>query len=196
MKIKTFKKKYLILVTGKTEVWYLQKLKEEENLGKIDIQPQLPKKTKFDDIYQMAMEEKDVYDKIIIILDFDTFLKEAKERQASDSSFQRNISKINKLKKNGILVLINNPCLEVWFLSHFKLCSKFYNDCSDVIKELKNNLKGYEKSEKVFIKNNIYRKLEDKLNTAIQNAKALGDFNNNDKTVAEIYKLFEILGIH
>jgi len=60
-------------------------------------------------------------------------------------------------------------------------------------------LKDYEKSEKYFKKrdNDIYQKLKENQITAKENAALLGefDFNNHNKALSEIYKLFEFLEI-
>ncbi|MEM6724171.1 MAG: hypothetical protein AAF598_09040 [Bacteroidota bacterium] len=64
---------------------------------------------------------------------------------------------------------------------------------------MKNYLPNYDKSKKHFnhTSPNLYEKLKPNLKQAIQNAKALGTFNpeNPASAKAEMYQLFEILGI-
>ena len=56
-------------------------------------------------------------------------------------------------------------------------------------------MKDYEKSEKCFIRksNDIYTVLHPKLEVAVNNANALGEFENSNVSGAltEMYKLFE-----
>ncbi len=95
------------------------------------------------------------------------------------------------------MVLINNPCLEIWFLLHFKFTSKPFKDCSETENMLKRYLSDYEKSQKYY-KNrrlDIYKRLRIYLQKAIKNGKKLGtfDFKNMESPKAEIYKIFGLL---
>ena len=91
-------------------------------------------------------------------------------------------------------VIVNNPCLEFWFLLHFIQTSKYYRRCSDVTRVLKKYLNGYEKTEKFFKKrdNDIYLRLKPYLQKAIQNAAAIDVFDseNPEKAICEMYELF------
>ncbi len=90
-------------------------------------------------------------------------------------------NQIQKLKKylktlerkyENVIIILNNPCLEFWFILHFKQTTKYFSKCSDAEKQLKKQLKDYEKTQKYFTKHNddIYLKLKSKLKTAITNA--------------------------
>lgn len=198
------KKFYLILVEGKTELWYLSRLKFHERSSlsniQINIKPELPETRKFDSLLKYAKQNSTIYDKVYLILDFDVILNE--HRLALD----KNKSKLNNLlsfyqnaKNKNIIILINNPFLEIWFLLHFENTSRFFNDCDDAIDDLERYLNDYEKSENYFVRNhpNIYQRLRNDLSTAISNAMSLGGFDDQDyeKTLAKMYVLFEDLGI-
>jgi len=45
------KPKYVVIVDGETEFWYMQMLKRNEKLIKVDIKPEIPQKKKLADLY-------------------------------------------------------------------------------------------------------------------------------------------------
>jgi len=96
--------------------------------------------------------------------------------------------------------LVNSPCLELWLLLHFESTGKPFSDCSSAEKQLiQKHIKDYEKSERFYKKrkNDIYKTLLDKRDTAIENAKKLGsfDFNNPNKSISEMFRIFEKFGL-
>lgn len=197
------KKIYSIIVDGKTEKWYLQLMKEHENLKNIDIKPDLPKKKKLSELEELITENAKHYDRVIWIVDFDTIIKEEKEikkgRKSKIQEFKEILHKLKKIK--NVKILINTPCLEYWYLLHFKDTSKYYSKCESVSKEFKGTiLEDYKKTEKYYKKtnNNIYQKLYPLKNPAILRAKKLGNFNLSkyESAKAEIYKVFNILELN
>ncbi len=162
------KKSYSIIVDGQTEVWYLQLMKRYEKLPRIDIKPELPKKKKLSELFELVKNNTQIYDKVICLLDFDVIL-----RYNQVEEFKKYVK---QLKGNSrAIILINNPCLEFWFLLHFKRIGKSFSKCEDIINKLKRNkeLKYYEKTEKYykFAKYDIYKKLKPLQKSAIENAK-------------------------
>lgn len=196
------KKTFSIIVDGQTEVWYLQMLKKNETLGRIDIKPELPKKKKLSEQFTNVIDSSKDYDKVIWIVDFDTILKETKETKRGDKSpleyFKEYFKHIESF--DNIEVLVNTPCLEFWLLLHFENNGKFFDKCIDTEKLLKKSyIKNYEKSERFYKKRegDIYQILKEHQKTAKKNAKKLGHFDSNNpfKAVSGIYRLFEILGL-
>lgn len=198
----TGKKAISIVVDGKTEIWYLQMMKEHESLRSISIKPELPKKKKLAELFEYVIENSKDYSQVIWVIDFDTILKEERERKVGSKS------KINELKEylstiepiENISVLVNTPCLEYWHLQHIKESGKYYENCDKVCNEFKNTiLKDYEKTERYYKRKNsdIYQKLKPYKNLAIQNSKKLGDFNIDipKQGKAELYKIFDLLNI-
>jgi hypothetical protein len=108
---------------------------------------------------------------------------------------KRNEKLINVDLKPEIPIIINNPCLEFWFLLHFESTSKFFNNCEEANKQLKKYLPDYKKSSKYFTKqdNDIYIKLKPKLKNAISNANRLKDFDldNPYSAITQMQLLFE-----
>ncbi|MBP9134766.1 MAG: RloB domain-containing protein [Saprospiraceae bacterium] len=47
----------------------------------------------------------------------------------------------------NVVVIVNNPCLEFWFLLHFEKTSKYFNTCSSAETQLKKYLPNYEKTQ-------------------------------------------------
>ncbi len=190
-----------IIVDGETEKWYLQMLRKNEDLKKLRIEPELPKRKKLKDLFYMVTENRKDYDLVIWIVDFDTIIKEEREKkkvgQSPLNEFRKILDKLQTFE--NVKVLVNNPCLEYWYLQHMKETSRYYNQCGQITKEFSGVLSDYEKSEKYYKKesNDIYKKLMPYKNSAIKNSTKLGLFDINDykKGKAEMYKIFELLEI-
>lgn len=197
------KKTYSIIVDGKTEVWYLQMLKKNEDLPRIDVKPELPKKKKLSEQFESVIENSKIYDEVVWLIDFDTILKETREAKPGSKTALQELGEYkNQIDKNitNVELFVNTPCLELWILLHFETIGKFYPNCIDAEKILKkSHVKDYEKSEKFYKKrsNDIYKLLSDKKEFAIENAKKLGEFDikNPNKSISEMYKIFEKFGI-
>jgi len=87
------------------------------------------------------------------------------------------MTKYNEIKtrlcdKSEKLTFIESmPCLEFWFLLHFTYMNRYMANCKDAIAELDkaDRLAGYTKNKKYQAQ--LYPKLRDKTDTAINNAK-------------------------
>lgn len=195
------KKSFYILIDGETEQWYLQQLKQKENLRSITIKPDLLKKKAQVDQYEAVMEASRHYDQSIWIVDFDTILKEEREFGGSGKSplvlfneYYRELTAIENVE-----VLVNTPCLEYWYLLHIQNTGRFYQSYNDLEGYLNAvPIQGYRKTRRYYTSGiGIYAKLKPSLNEAYQRAKALGKYDpENPRTAkAEIYRLFEIIEI-
>ena len=190
---------FSFVVEGETEIWYLQMLKRNEQKLRINIEPKLPQRKSIEEQYHLVTSlAKREYSKIFWIIDLDVIIKESRVNQKDNlTPLQRLIKCKEELKKNykNVTVIINNPCLEFWFLLHYKETSKLFNTCNEAAKELKKYLQDYEKTQKYYTKqdNDIYLKLKSHLKNAISNSSKLGEFdlNNQSKTICEMYLLFE-----
>ena len=197
-KIQT-KQSFAVVVDGETEYWYLQMLKRNEPNIPFNIKPQILQKKNIKQQYELvtALSEEE-YDKVFWIVDLDVLLKEEREKNNSTSSLQQFLSYWRKLSnQNKVVVIVNNPCLEYWFLLHYKNTSKVFTACADAEKQVSQHLKGYEKTKKFFTKSNndIYKQLKPYLQTAVSNATALGTFDAKDysKAKCEMPLLFNTL---
>lgn len=127
----------------------------------------------------------------------DAIIKESREsskgKRTQLKSFIEFRKKLEKKHKN-VIVIVNNPCLEIWFLLHLEKIFKSVT-CTKVETELKKHIKDYEKSQKYFTKqdNDIYLKLRPFLTTAITHSENLGRFDENEptKVVCEMCLLFQ-----
>ena len=197
-KIQT-KQSFAVVVDGETEYWYLQMLKRNEPNILFSITPKIIQEKNIDQQYDLvtALSEEE-YDKVFWIVDLDVLLKEEREKNNSTSSLQQFLSYWRKLSnQNKVVVIVNNPCLEYWFLLHYKNTSKVFTACADAEKQVSQHLKGYEKTKKFFTKSNndIYKQLKPYLQTAVSNATALGTFDAKDysKAKCEMPLLFNTL---
>ena len=80
-----------------------------------------------------------------------------------DDSKGRLIEKLDQGSKIAQFV-ISNPCFEVWFLLHYRYTTHAYRDSSEVIKDLRNYIASYEKTQ------DVSGVLSDKTEIAYQNA--------------------------
>ncbi|SFC31051.1 RloB-like protein [Flexibacter flexilis DSM 6793] len=176
---------FAVVVDGDTEVWYLNMLKRNERNIRVSIKPEIPNgksiRQQYDLVRELSGKE---FTKVFWIVDLDTIIKEENEAQKGRKSpikiFQEYRNKLVKDFKN-VVVIVNNPCLEFWFLLHFEATSKYFEKCAGAETQLKKHLTAYEKKERFFTKqdDDIYLKLQPHLQTAIKNAIALGNFSND-----------------
>ena len=199
-KIQT-KQSFAVVVDGETEYWYLQMLKRNEPNIPFNIKPQILQKKNIDQQYKLVIElSEEEYDKVFWIVDLDVLLKEEREKKGNTSSLQEFLNYWQQLsKQNKVVVIVNNPCLEYWFLLHFQKTNKVFTACTDAEKQVSQHLKGYEKTEKFFKKSNndIYKQLKPYFQTAVSNATTLGTFDAKDysKAKCEMPLLFQALQI-
>jgi len=170
-----------VIVDGNDEKWYLEVTKDHysckcRGLCNLKIKPDLPQKKSINELFKIAqLKIKDeLFNKAILIIDFDSLLHSAKERSDFETWYNRYLSIIHDKKiSNGfkasygwmknLLIIINNPCLEYWYLLHFKETTKFYNDFDSLESDLKKNdsLSDYSKDENYYKRcpNDIFVKL-------------------------------------
>lgn len=189
---------FAIIVDGKTEAWYLHMLQRNERNMPIHIKPEIPQKKSLKDQFNLLCEVSEVYAKVFWILDFDTIIKEDKETpkgKKSPLTLFKEYREIILKKYKNVIIIINNPCFEFWLLLHFVKTSKYYNQCSEVIGELQKHIKDYEKTQKFYTaqNNDIYKRLQPRLATAIKNAWKVRRFDahNPHKALCQMGLLFQ-----
>ena len=89
---------------------------------------------------------------------------------------------------NAVL-LVSNPCIELWYLLHFEECHTelTQNAC---IKKLKRHLEHYTKGNLAL---NEKQQLYEKTSEAVARSKALKPYNNPSTTIYKIIELLESL---
>jgi hypothetical protein len=197
---------FAFVVDGATEVWYLQMLKRNERHLRINIKPEIPTKKSITDQYKLVKDLLDKeYTKVYWLVDLDNILKESREAPRGRKTSLQIFNEYRQVLLNNhdnVEVLVNNPCLEFWFLVHFINSSKNLSSCTKAEKELKKHLPGYEKTQRFFTRqdHDIYTKLKPLLPAAIKHASQLGTFDQREqqRAVCEMYQLFstsELQGI-
>ena len=197
-KSRASKPTFAVVVDGECEVWYLNMLKRNEKSIVVNIEPKIPQKKKLFEQYDHVIQLSKEYTKVFWIVDFDVLAKESKSAKVGSKtaiqSFLDYKKRIDKNHKN-IVVIVNNPCLEFWFLLHFEATSKYFTDCEGAENQLKKHLPDYEKTQRYFTKqdNDIYLRLKPNLAFALKNAKSLGlfDVENPNRGMSEMQLFFE-----
>jgi hypothetical protein len=204
------RKSVVLVVDGESEIWYIQQLKKYESEQiHFTLKPNLPKGKSLVDMYNKVkeLEQNEEFEKIFWIIDFDVIIRETKKAKKGTKTRLDEFKQYYKsIDKNKVTTIINNPCLEYWFLQHFAETSKYFSKCADVEKDLKKHIKDYKKEEKFYntcnCRKGIYLLLKPNLNTAIANSKKIKSFDFGKVDVkdyeiglAEMYMLFKELGI-
>ena len=189
------KKKAAIFVDGECELWYFQMMKRNENAISLDLLPKLPRKKKLNDLYKEVKNAANDYDLVIWIVDLDKVLEEERSKKKEGKNPKEEFLKYYKdlARLKNVKVIVSNPCLEYWLLLHYEYTAKPFKDCSEANQLLKKHLKDYDKSEKYFVKNDLYKKIKNIQQTAVKNAKKLGEFSSEsfDSSICEMFKLFD-----
>ncbi|MBK6611321.1 MAG: RloB domain-containing protein [Sphingobacteriales bacterium] len=131
------------------------------------------------------------------MIDFDTVIDEEKKGPKREKSPLKTFEEYRTnlfTKFTNVVVIVNNPCLEFWFLLHFEKTSKFFSTCKSAEAALNKHIPNYEKTQKFYTKQNddIYLKLKPFLSTGLANATALGNFDEEypKKALCEMEFLF------
>lgn len=194
---------FAFVVEGETEVWYLQMLKQHEQQDRnlrINIKPEIPQKKKIKDQYKLVHElARSEYDKVFWIVSLDVIVKETheapKEKLPPLAEFIELRERLYR-EFDNVRVIVNNPCLEFWFLLHFVKTNGYYRNYNEVLTELRGHLRGYDKTRKYFMRpgKDIYTRLKPYLKEAIENAEELGNFSEAHpfKSISEMDELFRL----
>ena len=122
---------FAFVVDGETEIWYLEMLKRNERGINLRIKPEIPQKKGLDDQFELVCNlASSEYDRVYWIVDLDTIIKESNEAPTGvktplTSFFEMKTYLSDKLQ--NVQVIVNNPCLEFWFLLHLKRTSRYKN---------------------------------------------------------------------
>lgn len=195
---------YAFVVEGETEVWYLQMLKKHEQNDRnlrINIKPEIPQKKKIKDQYRLVRElAKSEYDRVFWIVDLDVIVKETREAPKEKRPPLKEFIELRRRVQGefeNVRVIVNNPCLEFWFLLHFVETKDYYKNYQEVVDELRQFLRNYGKTRKYFTREgrDIYYRLKPHLDFAIKNARDLGKFEEEEpaKAMCEMDELFDVL---
>jgi len=192
---------YLVVVEGQTERIYIEKLKEQERSllkgSAITIEPKIESKGSIQRRKEQILKDRKEkhYAKIYWILDGDELSRSDKVK----GQFKRILNELNRYK--DIIVLVNMPCIEYWFLLHLKSTTALYNQCKQVEEELKRTgkkreqkfLSNYDKKQRILEK--VYEELKPFQKDAIERAEALKCTKSIEHPCAGIYLFLKELGL-
>lgn len=186
-----------VIADGQTEQWYLECAKKhylEGTLRGVSIVPKLPQRKQIDELVSLAKEKvAEGYKKVVLIVDFDEVL-------AKGNEFERFkiLANTSEAWMKSVMMVVNNPCLEYWYLLHFDKTSKFYPSFNNEMKKaLQKHLPNYDKGKKYYCDNpDIYLRLggNEGLSTARNNAKSFWPFDIQtcrERGVSEMSKVFD-----
>jgi hypothetical protein len=160
-----------VFCEGDTEVAYVNLLKSDYRLPSIHIHPKIRGNNITAEYIESYKQGKPTHEKDLNFLIYDMDVPELIER-------------LNQI--DGCTLLLSNPCIELWFLLHYKN-QKAHIDTARCLQEM-------EKRNKVYKKGALNKRLMEKLLTkhpeAVKRAKALSEYDNPSST---LYKLIEIL---
>ena len=168
------------IVDGECEQWYLNMIKRNEQVN-FKITPEIPQHKSIKDQYESVQDYLNQdYERVFWIIDFDTIIKEEREAKKGHSPMQEFQSYYRlAMAEEKVVVIMNVPCLEFWYLLHYKKTNKFFDSYEKLLPDLKKCLPDYEKTSKYYTKQNddIYLKLKPLLKKAISNASTLKEFD-------------------
>lgn len=190
-----------VIADGQTEKWYLERVKVHypcEALKSTKIEPQLPQKKQIAELVRMAKAKvEEGYPRVILLVDFDEVLSNAEEFREFQHFYQEYRKDNHDQWMNSLMLVVNNPCLEYWYLLHFNSTGKFYSNYSELEVDLHKKLSDYNKGEKYYCGNpDIYTRLDgnDGLTKARNNAKPFLPFDIQtcrERGVSEMSKIFD-----
>ncbi len=156
---------YVVLGDGQSEQYYLKHLKKYKNY-KYAIRPYLFASITIESVEDIIDELlSGGCDQIIYFTDYDTIVLQGKQQQ-----FDKLISKYKNRKE--VVICESMPCIEYWFLLHFRKTTHVFRNADEVLCELVKYIntyskeKGFLEKEKWVIELCKFSKLE----TAITNA--------------------------
>lgn len=200
----------VVIVDGKDEKWYIEKVKghykpkyKPDVLRQLKIVPELAQKKKIAQLFTDAEDKlRKGYTQVILIVDFDDVGKDKKELEEFKKFYKAYVD-VNKgevrrkyLWMEKLTLIINSPCVEYWYMLHFRKTTKYYPDYAQLKHDLKkiNELQDYDKDEDYYNKNpDIYRRLggDAGLKEARKNATCFELSQCKNKGFSEMNKLFD-----
>ena len=132
---------FAIVADGETEIWYLQMMKQNERQVRLTIKPELPKKKRIEDQCELVCKlAQGEYDKVFWIVDLDQITKEQREATGGKKDPMRTFIECREKVLHGkkyakrVRVIVNNPCLEFWFLLHYTHTDKSFGGYEELAK--------------------------------------------------------------
>jgi hypothetical protein len=176
-------------------------------MKKATIKPDLPQKKSVEELFALAQQKLAMEStQVILILDMDSIIKDHQEferfrvyyekyqKSTQDTLTPREKAKYGWMK--SLVLIVNTPCLEFWYLLHFSNTRVFFPDFSTMEATLRKlpGLEEYDKSEGYYKKSpNIYDRLgrEEGILIARKNAIPFSLEEAKSKGISEMNKFFD-----
>lgn len=195
----------VVIIDGEDEKWYLEKVKEHyrpDILRKIKVEPALAQKKKVAELFVEAEKQvKAGSSKVVLIVDFDDIGKSDKELSEFKKwyAWYQNVNNGNTKKHawmEHLELIINSPCIEFWYLLHFRKTTKYYPNFQSMHHDLTAipMLSDYEKTNTYYMKRpNIFLRLggDDGLKQARKNAIPFNIEYCQNQGISEMNRLFD-----
>lgn len=189
-KNKRYRDAVAIVGDGQMERIYFSDVRDTDRPDNLSIFPDYPRKIgNYKGVLDQARSLTENYTHVYALIDVDKVIQDKQQ-----VAYERDKK---TAQAEGVIVLENNPCFEVWLLLHFVYTGKLFTNCNEVSELLKGNNKipGYDKSEKFLRNARLYKTFKDQLiKQAIPNAKRLEKNRNEQDQLyprAEIFRFFE-----
>ena len=161
-----------VFCEGETEESYINFLKSVYRIPSIHIHPKVGGNNITSDYIKGYKQDKPAHEKDLDFLMYDLDVP----------------SMLNRLSKiKDCILLVSNPCIELWFLQHYKNQTANISSVQCCREMANRNRKVYKKG---MIDNRLKTQLTSKIKEAIKRAQGLNEYNNPSTTV---YKLIEVL---
>ena len=179
--------RWLIAVNGKTEVIYINALRQLFRSSAVEV-----KQFEKDPLKQVLAAEKlakfEKFHRVYVVFDTDNF----NTATVSAKIRELNAYAASKVKKPGCewIAIVSSPCIELWILLHFRYtCAAFGGEtpCDDLRNQFPKEFQGYKKVDAKAAKELV----ESKLDAACTNARKLSVHESSSKT--DMWKLVEAL---
>lgn len=152
----------VIIVDGDNEKWYISQARAyypNNGVRSIKIKPEMVQHKRCRDLFESAHQKLgEGASSVFLVLDLDTIRKDARDLIDFHNLYSQyiKVKSGNKSRKNKwmekLTIIVNNPCLEFWYLLHFKPTTKFYDDFCAIREDIRkiNALSNYDKSQEYY----------------------------------------------
>ena len=189
-KVKLTKATVAVVGDGQTERIYFADVRDTDRPDNLTIFPDYPRKIgSYAGVLERATRLKTEYDLVYALIDMDKIIQENQL-----AAYRRDKA---LAEAEGVIVLENNPCFELWLLLHFEHTGRLFNNCQDVVNLLDHpqRIPGYTKEQRFQTARRLYQTYKHQLQaTAAPNAARL-EVNRDQQDIlyprAEVYKFFD-----
>jgi hypothetical protein len=175
---------------GQTERIYFADVRDTDRPPNLTIFPDYPRRIgNYKGVIDRAIQLTGDYSRVYALIDMDKIIRENQLAVYREDKATAEV--------NGVIILENNPCFEIWFLLHFVHTGKLFSNCEQVSGELRkqDRIPNYDKTEKFLRNARLYHHYKMWIQErAIPNAKLLENNRENEDAFfprAQTFQFFE-----